>query len=174
MPRAIADLTGQHFGHLTAVQPTNKRFNRNVVWLCQCDCGKRHRVPGGDLQRNRAHHCGCKAGNLNHGHARRGKKHPLYKIWIGIRHRCNNPNHKRYRDYGGRGIKLRDPWNDPAVFIQGVLTSIGERPPGTCIDRINNDGDYEPGNIRWATPKESNNNRRKPTKTDAAAAKSMT
>jgi hypothetical protein len=156
----LKDITGQKFGYLTAIQPTNRRAGRNVIWLCQCDCGNTHSIPAGDLQRPRDNSCGCRRGTLEHGYAKRGKKHPLYKTWIGIRDRCNNPSNKRYHDYGGRGIKLRDPWNEPTVFINGILTSIGDRPPGMSLDRINNDGDYEPGNVKWSTHSEQMKNRR--------------
>jgi len=73
-------------------------------------------------------------------------------------HRCNNPNAKEYKNYGARGITVCDRWRDFPAF----LADVGERPSsGLSIDRINNDGNYEPGNVRWATPKEQSNNTRR-------------
>ena len=83
------------------------------------------------------------------------KKHPLWKTWHEMKLRCNWPEHKFYYRYGGRGIKVCDSWqNDFWLFVKDV----GEKPIGTSLDRINNDGDYEPGNVRWATQKIQSHN----------------
>lgn len=87
----------------------------------------------------------------------------LYHVWDSIKYRCNNPHYPRWKDYGGRGIKICDEWasNFQAFFdYVSALPHFGE--PGYSIDRINNDGNYEPGNVRWATRTEQNRNRRKP------------
>lgn len=90
---------------------------------------------------------------------------PEYRVWHNMKQRCLNPNHKKYSDYGGRGITVYEEWiNDFATFYDAV----GERPhPKYSLDRIDNDGNYEPGNVRWTTVSEQNKNRRKSTLTKA-------
>lgn len=99
--------------------------------------------------------CGC-AGWKKHDHRQVGQ-HPLYALWRGMRARCLNPNHKGYPDYGGRGIKVCERWDNFAAFVEDM----GEKPgPEYTLDRIDNDGDYEPGNTRWATWEEQHANKR--------------
>lgn len=88
---------------------------------------------------------------------RLSRTHPLYGVWGAMRQRCNNPNHKHYHHYGWRGIRICERWDDFALFLEDM----GERPsPKHSLDRIDVDGNYEPGNVRWATPQEQRRNTR--------------
>ena len=92
-----------------------------------------------------------------HGHSRKNGKTSLeYKSWEGMKSRCNNPNYDRYHNYGGRGIKVCERWHDFRNFYKDM----GKRLPDLTLDRIDNSGDYEPGNCEWVTWEKQNNNRR--------------
>ena len=93
--------------------------------------------------------------------------HPLYKIWLGMHERCSKPRCKEYQHYGGRGIRVAKRWHGPSGFWHFV-SDMGERPAGTSLDRIDNDGDYKPKNCRWATSTEQNRNSRQFKMNDAA------
>ena len=142
---------------------TEKRIRRNVVWLCVCDCGNCVEIRGGDLQSGRTRSCGClRADSAKETHSIHGKAHSkIHFVWLSMKNRCFNNKAQGFRNYGGRGIRVCDEWkNDFQSFYDYVsqLPHFGE--DGYSIDRINNDGNYEPGNVRWATQKEQVNNRR--------------
>jgi hypothetical protein len=157
------DITGQRFGKLVAVKRVHpNNANNHVRWLCRCDCGREHITTGLDLRSGKVASCKCAHPVWRHGHSEEFRKDHLYTTWKNMRNRCNDPNSKQYKDYGGRGIKVCERWNDYGVFMNDIFLSIGERPPGLTIDRINNDGNYEPNNIRWATRSQQRLNSRLP------------
>lgn len=119
------------------------------LWEARCECGSVVTLRASRLIR--AHspkHCGCK---------NTYREPPTYKTWQGMRQRCYNPNHNRYHRYGGRGIEVCDRWR---YSYKLFLEDMGEKPDGKSLDRYpNRDGNYEPGNCRWATPQEQEANK---------------
>jgi hypothetical protein len=149
------DLTGARFGKLTALRPGPPAPGPKTTWWVRCDCGNEKVVRTYNLRAGTAT-CGC--ATLKHGHARRGtvKGTPVYRSWRSMLRRCNDPKQKQYHDYGGRGISVHPDWCDFAAFY----AHMGDRPEGTTLDRIDTDGNYEPGNCRWATRSEQRRNQR--------------
>lgn len=155
------DLAGQRFGRLVAVADAGRNKTGAVLWRCTCDCGGEAVVRCADLRNGAQRSCGCLRADVTAGrdkvHGGAGTR--LYSIWKGMRARCNNPNHTRYNDYGGRGIRICAEWDDFAAFRDWALAN-GYRDDLT-LDRKENDGNYCPENCRWATYLEQRHNRRK-------------
>lgn len=162
----IKDLTGIRFGRLVAVAKTEERIDRRVVWECKCDCGNMHHVQSNSLLSGKTRSCGClerehqkKFGEARTTHHQSRDK--FYYLWQGMKQRCSNNNHKNYKDYGGRGITVCDEWKNSFEAFRDYVSQLphfGES--GYTLDRINNDGNYEPGNVKWSTQIEQCNNRR--------------
>lgn len=158
------DLTGKRFGRWLVLKETRNPRPGPSKWHCRCDCGKEKMEVGYTaLTGGRSLSCGClrrefyaslrKSDNVVHD-----QRNPSYRIWQGIRTRCFNERHPSYRSYGERGITMCPQWKDN--FDQ-FLKDMGPRPKGLSIERINNGGNYEPGNCQWGTAMEQAGNTRR-------------
>lgn len=153
------EMIGKKFGRLTVLEETNKRgVSGSIYYLCRCDCGNYRIVNGTGMRNGSSSSCGCynkeiitkkdKIYNTN-----------LYGVLNSMKQRCSNPKDKAYKNYGGRGIKVCDEWkNNSRTFFDWALKNGYVK--GKWIDRINNDGNYEPNNCRWVYPSEQQNNKR--------------
>jgi len=149
---------GERFGRLTVL-----RHEPGARCYCQCSCGAFVSASRCHLKDRRTSSCGClqrelsSKRHLKHGHTRNGKT-PEYRSWKSMWWRTRTKSGRTYRDYGSRGITVCDRWRD----FENFLSDMGPRPAGKTIDRINNDGNYEPGNCRWATNRQQRENVRIP------------
>jgi len=141
--------TGKVFGRLTVIAepfiPPNKKFS---FAPCRCRCGKQKTIRVSDLLRGNTVSCGCRRsemiGNRSRTHAKTGSR--AFELWLRIKSRCFNPRFHQWKDYGGRGITMHPAWRDS---FEAFYRDVGDPPRGQTLDRKNNDGHYEPGNVRF-------------------------
>lgn len=163
------DLSGRVFGRLTVLSDRGLNADRKVVWECLCECRAVVEVSSANLLRGATRSCGCLARDLSaargaaratHGHSRRTGRSGEYSSWMAMIGRCTRPCVSKYENYGGRGIAVCDRW----MSFDAFLADMGPKPTRRhSIDRIDSNGNYEPGNCRWATPTEQSSNSRRNT-----------
>ena len=161
----LKDLTGLKFGRLTVIKRVENNKHNQTCWLCKCDCGNEKIIEGYSLTRGRTQSCGCLLSecsrerttkrNFKHGFS----NHKLHGIWDNMKQRCYNPNSKSYADYGARGIKICQEWQDDFMNFYNWAMANGYK-EGLTIDRIDVNGNYEPNNCRWIALSMQSDNRR--------------
>lgn len=152
------NIIGSTFGRLTVISRSMNTSGGKATWECICACGNTKVVIGENMRMGRTKSCGCwnievaSASSRTHGKSRT----LIYMIWTSMKQRCENPNNKDYKEYGGRGVKVCDEWH----IFEKFLNDMGEKPKGLSLDRKDVNGDYCKDNCRWATNDEQANNTR--------------
>lgn len=163
---AMIDMTGQRFGRWVVVRLAHAGYTDALgkacpaKWTCLCDCGSTRDIPRNNLTTGASSSCGCLKREMQTTHGM--TKDPMYKTWVSIRLRIQDPTNADYPTYGGRGLTMEPEWaRDFSTFRAWVVENIGPKPsPDRTIDRKNNDLGYLKGNLRWATVLQQQNNRR--------------
>ncbi len=155
------EIVGERYGKLVALRRGSKNKYGRFNWYFRCDCGSEIELDANQARSGNTQSCGCyHAESLTlhkttHGFAKKGQLRSEYRIWTLMKDRCSNPKSPNFSRYGGRGIKVCERWQT----FENFYSDMGLRPEGCSIDRINNDGNYEPVNCKWATNKQQANNK---------------
>jgi hypothetical protein len=157
------DLVGKTFGKLTVLEFAGMGDDYASRWIVRCECGTEKIVDGKNMVKGRTRSCGCMQGGRSGLHGAVYRSHgltrsPLYTAWVGMKQRCGNPKNPDYSNYGGRGIKVCDTWRDSFETFMGDMGPTWQR--GLTVDRIDSNGNYEPGNCRWVPMSEQWKTRR--------------
>ena len=154
------DLSGRRFEKLKVISRVANNKHGRAVWLCECECGNRKEIAAANLKKGSTTSCGCYSRSLKRKKGTHGMTNTrIFHEWESMIQRCKNPNNQRYRDYGGRGIKVCDDWmNDFTSFYEWAVNNGYD--DTLTLDRKNVDGDYEPSNCRWITNFEQQSNKR--------------
>jgi hypothetical protein len=162
--RFAVDLSGKVFSRLTVIRWAGRNWKGDLLWECLCECGTCRIVLGRSIASGACKSCGCLnrdvavSSNTTHGMSRTA----IYNAWFGMIERCRNKKHKAYKNYGGRGITVCDRWCES---VANFIADMGPRPSTRhTLDRIDNDGNYEPTNCRWATWDVQSRNKRNMTR----------
>lgn len=147
----VKNLLGMRFGKWTVIARSSVKSHDCAMWDCRCECGTTRVVQSHSLLRGKSQSCGC-GHAATHGMCKTG----TYHSWVNMLQRCCNPKHHAYKNYGGRGITVCEAFRT----FEGFYAALGDRPHGKSLDRIDNSGNYEPGNVRWATRSEQAQNKR--------------
>jgi len=169
---AKKNMVGKKFNRLTVIEYIGRKDGHNSRAICKCDCGVIKIAYSGDLKNGKTKSCGC-------FHKEVITKHEMtltseYRAWSSLKQRCLRSECKAYKNYGGRGIKVCSSWLDPEYGFLNFFRDMGKKPSkGYSIDRMDNDGDYEPSNCRWATRSEQAKNRREKIRINGKFAKGV-
>lgn len=157
-------MVGQRYTRLTVIRENGRNKHGGVLWLCECDCGNQIEVSTNSLNKGNTKSCGClyrdylnnsRPNSIKHG----ASKSRLYTIWRDMKLRCYNKKQIGYKNYGARGIKVCNEWLYDFISFKNWAMDSGYQ-NGLTLDRLDNDGNYEPSNCKWSTPKEQSNHKR--------------